>query len=40
VCFLYYKQYMTRMLQTGWILELDDTDAEIANAKAVSGFYM
>jgi len=37
VCWLYNKQYMTRMLQNGWTL--DDTDPQFANAKAAIGFF-
>lgn len=37
VCWLYNKQYMTRMLQNGW--SLDETDPQFANAKAAIGFF-
>ncbi len=37
VCWLYNKQYMTRMLQSGW--KLDETDQQFTNAKAAIGFY-
>ena len=35
VCFLYNKQYMTRMLTNGW--ELAGTDEENRNARAALG---
>ena len=35
VCFLYNKQYMTRMLTNGW--ELAGTDEENQNARAALG---
>lgn len=37
VCFLYNKQYMTRMLQNGWTL--DETDEQLSNARSALGFY-
>ena len=37
VCFLYNKQYMTRMLQNGWTL--DETDEQFKNARSALGFY-
>lgn len=37
VCWLYNKQYMTRMLQSGW--SLDSSDPQCDNAKAAIGFY-
>ena len=30
VCFLYNKQYMTRMLTSGWVLEGSDSDKVLA----------
>ena len=37
MCFLYNKQYMSRMLQTGWTL--DETDELYEDARATIGFY-
>ncbi|MDD2558699.1 MAG: hypothetical protein PHH87_10520 [Desulfuromonas sp.] len=37
MCFLYNKQYMSRMLQSGWTL--DETDQLYKDAQTAIGFY-